>query len=671
MTHSLYTDKEIFLRELISNASDALEKARYLQANNKELVDGSAAFEIRIDVDEERRTLTVTDSGIGMTEEELVSHLGTIARSGSKAFIQQLQDGQKAGGAASPAQPELGNIIGKFGVGFYSTFMVGDSVEVFTQSATDADGGSRYWSSDGSGQYEVSTIERQPRGTKVVVHLKDSCAEYSKKQAVESIIRRYSAFVGFPIILNGERLNTIGALWTQSKDSVTEQQHTDFYRYFGNAYDTPLFRLHFSVDAPIALHALFYFPSRHMERYGMGRLEPGVSLYSRKVLIQAKSKLVLPEWLRWVKGVVDSEDIPLNISRESMQDSRLLKRINDILTRRVIKFLDEQSRADKAKYEEFWLEYGNFIKEGVCTDFDHRKDIAKLLRFDSSQGGGAGDGDKSLVSLDDYVSRLGPAQQSIYYLSAPSRSYALSSPYYESFRERGQEVLFCYAAIDEFVMRNLEEYNGRKIVSVDSDAGEEGARKEADKKAEGTKAAGDQAAEERLLEFISKTLGDKVSEVKASSRHTSSPALIINSESASMRRMLRYVEQSDAPAPLSKQRLEVNTRHPIMQRLAHSLTAAAGAGGQQEEAVRRLVVEQVFDNACVVADLMDNPRAMVGRLNELLLQLLEREQPAAAATAAAAAPAAAGGAEAGAETEAVVVEEHNGKTGEKQTAASA
>ena len=642
VTHSLYTDKEVFLRELISNASDALEKARYLQSNNRALLDSDRPFEVRIDLDKDANTLTIADTGVGMTEEELVSHLGTIARSGSKAFIQQM----KAGGDSAP---DVGNIIGQFGVGFYATFMVADKVEVYTQAAEDkGDGstaGSRYWVSDGSGSYEVSEIDRISRGTRVVIHLKADMKEYTDKYAIESIIKKYSNFVGFPIYLNGEKVNTVGAIWSQPPSSITEQQHTDFYKYYASAYDTPTYRLHFSIDAPLALQALFYFPSHHMEKYGMGRMEPGVSLYSRKVLISAKSKLVLPEWLRWVKGVVDSEDLPLNISRENMQDTRLLKRINTILTKKTIKYLEDEAHKDVKKYNTFYTEYANFIKEGVCTDHEHRKDIARLLRFDSSIGQqhttgvkehfpSSSDNERVLVSLDDYVSRMGAGQKSIYYLSAPNRSFALSSPYYETYKERAVEVLFCYSAIDEFVMKNLTDYNGRKLLSVDS---EEAATEEMAADGEQKEKAAWELSvddEKLLLTYVEGVLKDKASSVTSSKRVMSSPAIIVHSESSAMRRMLKYVEQREddaAAAPISKQKLELNVRHPIMLRLVARLRTQQQQGAStssENDSVGRLVVEQVFDNACVVADLMDNPRVMVGRLNELLIKALESTAPA-------------------------------------------
>ena len=445
----------------------------------------------------------------------------------------------------------FGNIIGQFGVGFYATFMVGDKVEVYTQAAEDKGddtAGSRYWVSDGSGSYEVSEIDRVTRGTRVVIHLKPEMKDYTEKYTIESIIKKYSNFVGFPIYLNGEKVNTVGAIWSLPPSSITEQQHTDFYKYYASAYDTPTYRLHFSIDAPLSLQALFYFPSHHMEKYGMGRMEPGVSLYSRKVLISAKSKLVLPEWLRWVKGVVDSEDLPLNISRENMQDSRLLKRINTILTKKIIKFLEDEAHKDTKKYNTFYNEYTNFIKEGVCTDHEHRKDIARLLRFDSSIGRqqdsgvkehfpSSNDLDRVLVSLDDYVSRMGAGQKTIYYLSAPNRSFALSSPYYENYKEKGLEVLFCYSTIDEFVMKNLNEYNGRKLVSIDSEEAETEEKGKEDSK---DKAAGDLSVDDEklLLGYVEKVLENKVVSVTVSKRVMSSPAIIVHSESSAMARML-------------------------------------------------------------------------------------------------------------------------------------
>ncbi|KAJ0396936.1 hypothetical protein ATCC90586_003258 [Pythium insidiosum] len=315
VTHSIYTDKEVFIRELISNASDALEKLRHLQATGESVENPELEPQIVITTDENANTLTIADTGIGMTKSELVENLGTIARSGSKAFLEQIKD--KAPGASGDA---LSGIIGKFGVGFYSAFMVADKVEVFTQSAVSGSQ-SHLWSSDGSGSYEVAPASDVTRGSKIVIHLKDSCKDYAKAHRVESIIRQYSNFVSFPIMLNGETVNTVQALWTKSESDVTDEEYNEFYKFIANAFDDPMYRIIFKADAPLEMKTLFFIGSTHTEKFGYARLEPGVSLYSRKVLIERNSPDILPDWLRFIRGVVDSEDLPLSLSREKMQDS--------------------------------------------------------------------------------------------------------------------------------------------------------------------------------------------------------------------------------------------------------------------------------------------------------------------------------------------------------------
>jgi HSP90 family molecular chaperone len=376
-------------------------------------------------------------------------------------------------------------------------------------------------------------------------------------------------------------------------------QHTQFYRYISNAFDTPPMRLHFNTDVPIAINALFYIPERHMEKFGMGRMDPGVSLYSRKVLISPKSKLILPEWLRFIKGVVDSEDIPLNISRENMQDSALITRINNILTKRVIKFLESEAKRDPKMYNNWLEEFGRFLKEGVVQDFTHKNDIARLLRFDSSRKLDAGER-RNFVSLDDYIAAMPVGQKDIYFLSAPSRDFAESSPYYESFRAAGTEVLFLYAEqLDDIVMRNLGTYETRRLISIES---EEAHENKADESADHAD----------LLDFVQETLSDRVSLVKASTRLSTSPALVVDHESGAIRRMMKMVDNAQANLDLPKQKLEINPNHPII-RNAFSIR-------WEKPEVATLVLQQVYDNALIAADLLDNPRTMIERLNKILEQ---------------------------------------------------
>ncbi|RLN92929.1 hypothetical protein BBJ28_00015210 [Nothophytophthora sp. Chile5] len=511
VTHSIYTDKEVFIRELISNASDALEKLRHLQSTGETIQDPELEPKITITTDEKERTLTIMDTGVGMSKGELIENLGTIARSGSKAFLDQLKE-------KSPTESgdALTGIIGKFGVGFYSAFMVADKVEVFSQSAISGNQ-SHLWRSDGSGSYEVAEATDVSRGSKIVIHLKESCKDFGTKAKVESIIRRYSNFVSFPIVLDGETVNTVQALWTKSESEVTDEEYTEFYKFIANAFDEPAYRIIFKADAPIELKTLFFIGSSHTEKFGYARLEPGVSLYSRKVLIERHSPDILPDWMRFVRGVVDSEDLPLSLSREKMQDSRLIHKLRDVLTRRIVRFLERQVRHEAVraistkepeKFEKFFKEFGQFIKEGICTDFQNKDALAKLLRYESSQV----DAEK-VTTLDEYVSRCPPDQNEIYYLCAPSRAIAESSPYFEAFKKTNKEVLFVYSPIDDFVMTNVGEFNGRKIISAEHAKLE--IKDEEDEKA-GKKLSKD---EQQLFgAWLKLTLEDSVKEVKVKQR---------------------------------------------------------------------------------------------------------------------------------------------------------
>src|SRR3954466_10483868 len=451
VVHSLYTEKEIFVRELVSNASDALEKLRHTQLTEKEIFDDKLDLEVNVTTDDKAKTLTIQDFGVGMTRAELVENLGTIAHSGSKAFLKSLSEtGQKNA-----------NLIGQFGVGFYSAFMVAKSVKVYSHSWRASEPG-HVWTSDGSGSYEIEESEGQRRGTKIVIELKDDCSEFSQDWKVKEILERYSAFVSFPINLNGKRINTVQALWLRSKNEIKEEEYTEFYKFQAHAFDEPRLRLHFSADAPIAINALLFVPKENTEKMGLSRLEPSVSLYCRKVMIDAKPKDILPEWLRFLKGVVDSEDLPLNISRETMQDKALIEKLNKVITKRFLKFLEEEAKNRPDAYQEFYKEFGHFIKEGAALDYTHKDQLTKLLRFESSRTEKG-----KTTSLADYVSRMGSEQKEIFYLVGPNRAAIESGPYLEGFKARNLEVLFCFEPVDEYVMNNVREFKSKKITAAD------------------------------------------------------------------------------------------------------------------------------------------------------------------------------------------------------------
>ncbi len=590
VVHSLYTEKEIFVRELVSNASDALEKLRHLQLTEKEIFDDKSELEISIASDDKAKTLTIQDSGLGMTRAELIENLGTIAHSGSKAFLKALGEaGQKNA-----------NLIGQFGVGFYSAFMVAKSVKVYSRSWKKDEPG-HVWTSDGSGSYEIEESEGLRRGSKIVIELKDDASEFSQEWRIKDILERYSAFVSFPINLNGKRINTVQALWLRSKNEIKDEDYTEFYKFQAHASDEPRLRLHFSADAPLSINALLFVPKDNPEKLGLMRAEPSVSLYCRKVLIDQKPKDLLPEWLRFLKGVVDSEDLPLNISRETMQDKALIEKLNKVITKRFLKFLDEEAKARPDPFIEFYREFGTFLKEGAALDYTHKEQVVKLLRFESSLTEKG-----KLTSLTDYVSRLQADQKEIYYLMGPNRESIESGPYLEGFKARNLEVLFCYEPIDEYVMNNVREFDGKKITAADhadvklSDLPKppEGALSETETK--------------ELTEWVKKTLGDRVAEVKVSDRLVDSPALALNADkftSPHMRRMMKAMNKEGGDTPL-RVNLELNPRHPVIKRISTARTESP------EKAA--LVAEQILDNALIAAGLLEDPTKMVARIYKLL-----------------------------------------------------
>ena len=595
--HSLYTDKEIFVRELISNAADACEKLRFNQSSGKPVQQSEVTPSIAVTTDDKANTITITDTGIGMTHGELVENLGTIAHSGTKAFLKQLAGDQK---------PDVG-LIGQFGVGFYSAFMVAKKVTVLSRSFVPEEPGWQ-WTSEGGGGYEITPAADLPRGTKVTLELKDEAREFAQAGTVERIIQRYSSFVPFPIELNGKRLNTVQAIWARNKNEIKDEEYNEFYTFVGHDHEPPLFRLHFSADAPLAIQALLFVPQRNFETLGIGRTDSEVNLYCRKVLIQAKAKKLFPDWLRFLRGVVDSEDLPLNISRETMQDTSLMQKLNKVLTGRFLKFLDEQAEKDAAAYEKFYAEYQRFLKEGVVTDFAYKDALGKLLRYESSalEPG-------KLASLADYVKRMPAEQKEIYCLLAPNRAAAESSPYFEVFRERKFEVLFLHDPWDEFVVEHLQTFDGKPLrlaekadLNLGGPAKKEGALAE--------------DAAKSLAQWLKETLGDKVGEVRVSQRLVESPAVVVDADkfvTANMRRILKAMKKDDeAEAPI-KQDLEINPAHPIMARL--------DAMRSKNVALAASVAEQILDNARVAAGLLEDPRAMLSRLNQLLEMVLAKE----------------------------------------------
>ncbi|XP_006897538.1 PREDICTED: heat shock protein 75 kDa, mitochondrial [Elephantulus edwardii] len=603
VARSLYSEKEVFIRELISNSSDALEKLRHQLVR-----DGQALpeMEIHLQTDSEKGTIIIQDTGIGMTQEELVSNLGTIARSGSKAFLDALENQAEASS----------KIIGQFGVGFYSAFMVANKVEVFSRSAAPGSPGYQ-WLSDGSGVFEVAEAAGVQPGTKIIIHLKSDCREFASEARVRDVVTKYSNFVSFPLYLNGRRMNTLQAIWMMEAKDVDTEQHEEFYRYIAQASDRPRYTLHYRTDVPLNICSIFYVPEMKPSMFDVSReLGSSVALYSRKVLIQTKAADILPKWLRFIRGVVDSEDIPLNLSRELLQESALIRKLRDVLQQRLIKFFVDQSKKDPEKYAKFFEDYGLFMREGIVTTTDQevKEDIAKLLRYESSALPAG-----QLTSLVDYGSRMQAGSRNIYYLCAPSRLLAEHSPYYEAMKQKNMEVLFCYEQFDELTLLHLQEFDKKKLISVETDIVVDHYKEE---KFEDTAPATERLSEkeaEDLMAWIRNVLGSRVTNVKVTFRLDTHPAMITVLEMGAARHFLRMQQLAkthEERAQILQPTLEINPRHALIKKLSQLR--------EREPELAQLLVDQIYENAMITAGLVDDPRPMVGRLTQLLTRALEK-----------------------------------------------
>ena len=596
--NSLYTERDIFIRELISNASDSLEKFRHESLTKDELFDAHMPLEISIDLDEEKKLLTITDTGIGMTKDELVDNLGTIAHSGSDTFLNEL---------AEAARNDV-SLIGQFGVGFYAAFMAGSKVQVKSRSWDGSEG--HEWSSDGTGSYSVSECPGLHRGTKVTVSLKDDCLDYAKKWKVESVVKQYSSFVPFPINLEGEKINTVQALWARSRSEIKDEEYVEFYKFIGNAIDEPTLRLHFSADAPLAINALLFVPQENMENMGFGRMTPGVNLYCQRILIDQHSENILPEWLRFLKGVVDSEDLPLNISRQALQDNALVSKLRKVITKRFLKFLDEEAKTNTESYQKFWETFGIFLKEGMTSDFEFRKELAKLIRFESSKSKAG-----QPIGLAEYVLRMHPDQKEIYYINGPNRASIEAGPYVEMFRKKDVEILYTMEPIDDFVLSHLGEFEEKKLVSADradlslKDQGD----LPSDKKSDDIHGLDDKAGDE-LISWLKNVLEGKVADVSRSHRLVDSPAMIVNPDgfmTSSMERVMAASRFEKGLVPeISKKNLEINTESDLICKLANLIKA--------DEDFAKEVAVQIYDNAMIQAGLAVDPLEMVERNYRIL-----------------------------------------------------
>ncbi|XP_056608845.1 heat shock protein 75 kDa, mitochondrial-like [Triplophysa dalaica] len=603
VARSLYSEKEVFIRELISNGSDALEKLRHRMMTSG---GDAATMEIHLQTDATKGTFTIQDTGIGMSNEELVSNLGTIARSGSKAFLEELQNQAEASSS----------IIGQFGVGFYSAFMVADKVDVYSRSA-EPDAPGYKWSSDGSGLFEIAEASGVRQGTKIVLYLKDDCKEFSSEDRVKEVVTKYSNFVSFPIFLNGRRLNTLQALWMMEPKDISEWQHEEFYRYIAQAHDKPRYMLHYRADAPLNIRSIFYVPEMKPSMFDVSReMGSSVALYSRKVLIQTKASDILPKWLRFLRGVVDSEDIPLNLSRELLQESALIRKLRDVLQQRIIRFFLDQSKKDPEKYARFYDDYSLFMREGIVTTAEQsvKEDIGKLLRFESSALPAG-----QQTSLMEYGSRMKAGSRNIYYLCAPNRHLAEHSPYFEAMKQKDMEVLFCFEQFDELTLLHLREFDRKKLISVETDIVVDHYKEDKfqDSKAESERLTEQQA--EDLMAWMRNSLGQKVTNIKVTPRLDTHPAMITVLEMGAARHFLRtqqLARSSEERAQILQPTLEINTGHDLIKKL--------DALRDSNSELAQMVLDQIYDNAMIAAGLNEDPRPMISRLNKLLTQALDK-----------------------------------------------
>ena len=601
MIHSLYSNKEIFLRELISNGSDACDKLRFEALSDDGLYENDTELCIRVSFDKDKRTVTVSDNGIGMSRAEVMENLGTIAKSGTRQFLESLS-GERANDA---------KLIGQFGVGFYSGFVVADRITVTTRRAgLGAEHGVR-WESDGEGSYAVETVDKAGRGTEVTVHLRDSEDEFLDGFRLRNIIRKYSDHIALPIIMKkddgdeDETINRASALWARSKKDITEQEYHEFYKHVGHDFEEPLAYIHSQVEGRQSYTSLFYVPQRAPFDLWDRQQRHGIKLYVRRVFIMDASEQLLPHYLRFVRGVVDSDDLPLNVSREILQHNRTVESIRSASIKKILGLLEDLAKNDQEKYGKFWSAFGRVLKEGPAEDFANRERIAKLLRFASTHN----DSEEQVVSFDDYIGRMKEDQQKIYYITGDNFAATQHSPHLEVFRKQGIEVLLLTDRVDEWLVSNLPEYSGKALQSVAKGALDLGKLEDQDSADEIKKA---EEQYQGLLERIKAVLGDRVKEVRVSHRLTQSPACLVVEEQdmgTSLRNMLKAAGH-DIPkvAPI----LEINPGHNLMTRL----------NDEQDEQRFSDWANILFDQSLLAeGGQLDDPAAFVRRLNEMLLLL--------------------------------------------------
>ncbi|MBM81039.1 MAG: molecular chaperone HtpG [Planctomycetaceae bacterium] len=611
LSHSLYQNKEVAIRELVSNASDALDKFRHLTLTDSSLA-GEDALEIHIEPSEDDRLLVIRDNGIGMTHDELVQNLGTIAHSGSLEFLSKLpKDGS---GDVS--------LIGQFGVGFYSSFMLADTVEVRTRSYGDESGWT--WKSDGTGSFSIEQTDGLDRGTQIRLHLKEDLDEFTREERLKYILTQYSTFVPHPIKLDGEHVNDQKPIWVEPKSSLSDEQYEKFYQYLSHrSTESPMWHFHLSADSPIQFNTILYCPPTNIEAMGFGRAEHGLHLCAKRILVQNDNRDLLPEYLRFIYGLVDSDDLPLNVSRESLMDNSVFRKISKILSKRVLGHLQKIADDTPEEYDTFYQQFGSVLREGISTDFENREQIGKLLRFQSSN-----DTNKT-TSLDAYIERADDEQNQIYYIGGPDLRTIEKNPNLEIFRKKKLEVLYLTDPVDEFVLSNLFTYEGKSLTSIDSaDIEFPGEKSEADKEDTDSETDDKESTDEptspgfdKVLRLFKEALGDRVEEVKQSKRLTDSPCCLVNPEGAASSQLQKVLSMANQDFEMAKRIFEINPDSPFIERLV-----TLSANDDHEPFIKQAGL-QLFSNAMLLEGLTPDVDDMVDRMQTFMDELASNRSP--------------------------------------------
>jgi len=608
MIHSLYSNKDIFLRELISNASDACDRLRFSAISNAELYEDDIELKIKVSYDKDKRSITVSDNGIGMTREEVIENIGTIAKSGTRAFLDSMTGDEK----------NDARLIGQFGVGFYSSFIVADEVRLRTRKAGMPADQAVEWVSRGKGEYQISSTEKADRGTEITLTLRESEDELLNDWKLRSIITSYSDHIDFPVVMDRsvepeeeggeasveeETVNQAAALWTRARSEISDDEYREFYKHVAHDFEDPLDWNHSRVEGTNEYTALFYIPARAPFDLYDRETRHGIKLYVQRVFIMEDTDKLMPRYLRFVRGLIDSKDLPLNVSREILQGSKIIDSIRSGSVKKVLGMLEKMANNDPEKYQKFWQEFGRVLKEGPAEDFANREKIAKLLRFASTHD----DSKEQKVSLDDYIGRMQEGQDKIYYIAADSHSAAKNSPHLEIFRKKGIEVLLLSDRVDEWLTSHLMEYEGKKLQSVakgELDLGDdEESEKELEKKSKDA---------EKLIKRMKEALGERVEDVRVTNRLTDSPACIVLNEHDMAMHMQRLLKEAGHELPSSKPILEINPDHPIVNKLRAEKSKKKFADWS----------DILFDQALLAeGGQLEDPAGFVAKLNEMLVSI--------------------------------------------------